>query len=91
MRFTVRVAGPAVRVLSRLDAPTQARIRSKLHELQDDPLSAAHSEPLQGTHDVRRARVGGWRLLFRVDREAGTVDVEAIRPRGQAYGRRLRR
>ena len=47
MRFTVRVAGPAVRVLSRLDAPTQARIRSKLHELQDDPLSAAHSEPLQ--------------------------------------------
>jgi mRNA-degrading endonuclease RelE of RelBE toxin-antitoxin system len=83
--FTVRVAAPAARVFSRLDAVSKARVEAVLHSLGADPLSPAHSKPLHGEHGTRGARVGGWRILFRADIESRTVDVLAIRRRGQAY------
>jgi mRNA-degrading endonuclease RelE of RelBE toxin-antitoxin system len=69
--------------LERCDAPTRERLKQKLETLQADPFDAQNSKPLKGRREQRSCRVGGLRILFRVD---GTdVIVAEIGPRGQIY------
>lgn len=63
MTFQVVLSRPAARTLARLDAPTEQRILAALDVLAVDPLTPAHSEPLQGAEGLRHAGVGGLRVL----------------------------
>ena len=85
MTFRLRVSRDALRYLRRLDAPSQERIAQRIDQLLDDPLAPRLGKPLRGQTDLRAARVGGWRLLYAVDRESQTVTVERIAQRGQVY------
>ena len=85
MTFRLRVSRDALRYLRRLDAPSQERITQRIEQLLDDPLALRISKPLRGQTDLRAARVGGWRLLYSVDRQTQTLTVERIAPRGQVY------
>ena len=88
MSFAVHLARPAERLLDRLDKPLRRRIVARLDDLADDPFDPRFSKSVTGVVDLRAARVGRWRVLFSVSQVERTGLVLAIRPRGQAYGRR---
>ena len=64
--------------------PRSTRIVQRLVQLGDDPFGP-HSKPLEGRTNDRSSRVGGWRIIFSVDRQRELVEVSAIGPRGQIY------
>lgn len=77
------LAHEAQQALKKLDLQVQRRIIRKLewYEHQKDPLSFA--EPLTGTTQLFRFRVGAYRIFVRPD---GTVlTVLRIRKRSEAY------
>ncbi|MBI2756335.1 MAG: type II toxin-antitoxin system RelE/ParE family toxin [Chloroflexi bacterium] len=84
MTYTVRLARQAERYLERLPQDVQRRMLERLGQLAHDPYGV-NTKPLQGALGRRSSRVGGWRILFRVDEEASEVDVSDIGPRGQIY------
>lgn len=85
MSFRITVAGPAESVLDRLDRTLKRRISARIDQLGENPLGPPFSTPLEGAGNLRKSRVGDWRIIFRVNRPAGEVYILAIRPRGQAY------
>ena len=82
-RYSVSISRPAAKYLKRCDAPTRDRLRQKLEKLKADPFDPRSSRPLKGRNDQRSARVGGLRILFRVN-DLDIVVVE-IGPRGEIY------
>jgi mRNA interferase RelE/StbE len=44
----------------------------------DEPLNDPYAH-------LRSARMGQYRVLYRIDEDSGTVHVVAIRPRGDVY------
>jgi mRNA interferase RelE/StbE len=85
VNFRISVARDAEKILDRLDRPTERRIRDRFIQLAADPFDARLSSPLTERHGVRKSRVGGWRILFSVDREARVVYILTIDTRGQVY------
>jgi len=82
--WTVRLSSEAAKVLKRADRPTQERIAQKIEALAADPFAA--SKPLVNS-DMRSARVGGLRMLVKIDHGEVVVMVLTIEPRGQVYRR----
>jgi mRNA interferase RelE/StbE len=83
--FRVSIAHEAEKILDRLDRPTEQRIRARLVQLADDPFDPRLSAPLADRPGIRKSRVGGWRILFTVDREAKAVYILSVDTRGQVY------
>jgi mRNA interferase RelE/StbE len=84
--FDVRLSRSAERYLERLPRDAQARIVERLAQLATDPFGP-YTKPMQGTVGDRSSRVGGWRIIFEVNRDRRVVDVSDIGPRGQIYRR----
>lgn len=85
MNYRVGVSREAEKLLDRLDRPTERRIRARLIQLADDPFDPRLSAPLTDREGVRKSRVGGWRILFTVDRNAKAIHVATVDTRGQVY------
>ena len=85
MNFRVSVAHEAEKILDRLDRPNEERIRARFGRLAVDPFDPRLSAPLAGRPEIRKSRVGGWRILFAVDREAKAIYVLTVDTRGQVY------
>jgi mRNA interferase RelE/StbE len=68
-----------------MDGPSERRIRSRFVQLASDPFDPRLSAPLTERPGVRKSRVGGWRILFTVDRDAKVIYVAAVDTRGQVY------
>ena len=85
MTYRVVVAHEAEKVLDRLDRPTERRIRARLLQLAEDPFDPRLATPLTERPGVRKSRVGGWRILFTVDRNAKVILVATVDTRGQVY------
>jgi mRNA interferase RelE/StbE len=83
--YSVRLAHEAEKVLDRLDRPTERRIRTRFLQLAEDPFDPRLSSPLTERAGVRKSRVGNWRILFTVDREARVINIAAVGTRGQIY------
>jgi mRNA interferase RelE/StbE len=84
MTYEIRLSGDAEAYLRRLDEATQERIRLRLAQIASNPFGP-QTKALTSTGGLRSARVGGNRILFRVDRAAMTVGVSVVGPRGQVY------
>jgi mRNA interferase RelE/StbE len=54
-------------------------------QLADDPFDPRLSAPLADRPGIRKSRVGRWRVLFTVDREAKAVYILSVDTRGQVY------
>jgi len=80
--WEIRLSQSAVKVLRRVDRPTQERLAAKLDAIAADPFEA--SKPLQGT-EVRSARVGDWRIILKIDNGVLIVTITSIEQRGQVY------
>ncbi len=85
MSYRVFVSHEAEKVLDRLDRPSERRLRARFVQLGDDPFDPRLSAPLTERAGVRKSRVGGWRILFTVDRDAMVVNVVTVDTRGQVY------
>jgi mRNA interferase RelE/StbE len=85
VNFRVSVAREAEKILDRLDRPMEQRVRARLVHLAVDPFDPRLSAPLADRPGIRKSRVGGWRILFTVDREAKTIYVLTVDTRGQVY------
>jgi mRNA interferase RelE/StbE len=81
--WTVVLTAGAQRDLRRLDRPVATRILDALARLAD--TGQGDVTRLQGVSDEWRLRVGDWRVRFRYDHPAQTLEVLRILPRGQAY------
>lgn len=85
--FTARFSTIARNHILRLDQDTKRRILTRVEELCRDPFDARLSKPLHGAQGLRGSRVGRWRIVFEVDNESRSVDVQLVQPRGQVYKR----
>ena len=85
MSRRVEWAKRALKALSRLDRPTQKRIIAAIDELAE--TSRGDIRRFEGRKERSyRLRVGGWRVLFSY-LDDGTLLIQRIRPRGDAYKR----
>jgi mRNA interferase RelE/StbE len=74
----------AAKVLQRIDRATAQRIRGKVRQYAEDPTSLANKViTMKGGDDLRRMRVGDWRVIFTED--LVVVLVIRVAPRGGAY------
>ena len=85
MNFRVSVVHEAEKILDRLDRPTEQRVRARFVQLAADPFDSRLSAPLADRPGIRKSRVGGWRVLFTVDREAKVIYILTVDTRGQVY------
>jgi mRNA interferase RelE/StbE len=85
LSYRVLATKAAARDIRKLPPETRPRIRAALDGLSDDPRSA--TEKL-AAEDAYRARVGDYRIVFRVDDRAGEVLVTRIKHRREVYRRR---
>jgi mRNA interferase RelE/StbE len=84
----IEISHAAAKSLDRLDAALRRRLIAAIGRLVDDPRSPAiDAQPLHGQPGVWRLRVGGWRVLYRINDQAGVVTVVVIRSRGDVYKR----
>jgi mRNA interferase RelE/StbE len=83
--YRVILAREAEKILDRLDRPTERRLRARFVQLAEDPFDPRLSGVLTERAGVRKSRVGGWRILFTVDREAKVLTVVTVDTRGQVY------
>jgi mRNA interferase RelE/StbE len=83
--FPVRITHEAEKILDRLDRPTEKRIRERLAHLADDPFDPRLSTPLTDRRGIRKSRIGGWRVLFTVNRDTSRIYVITVDTRGQVY------
>jgi mRNA interferase RelE/StbE len=86
VRYLVRLSDRAVKDLDRLNPDTQRRALERLEQLAETPLDPRFSGPLKNTN-LRKSRVGGWRIIFSVNQAATSIDVVMIERRGQVYQR----
>jgi len=86
MRYEIRLSSRAQRELSRLDRPTQQRMKRRLNQLAEDPFDPRLSKELVNQGGLRSSRIGGWRIIFEI-LEKEIVLVLLIERRGQVYQR----
>ena len=79
MSWIVRLSKDAARQLERLPRREQERMRSRLHEMRDDPLRG-DVLPLKGRQwqGRYRKRVGRYRLIFSLNHTDQTVEISAV-------------
>ena len=87
MKYKIRLSNRAARDLDRLDMPTQKRLLRRLEQLAENPYEPRLSAPLTGFAELRKSRVGAWRIICKVDGKTMLVDVVTIERRGQVYKR----
>ena len=85
MSYSVSIAHEAEKILDRLDRPTERRLRFRITQLAKNPFDPRLSAPLVERAGIRKSRVGGWRILISVDREAEILYVLTVDVRGQIY------
>jgi mRNA interferase RelE/StbE len=71
--------------MRRLDPPIRKRVLGALDRLLADDRSL-DVRRLTGSEHFR-LRVGDWRVIFDYDREAETLRIRRVLPRGRAYER----
>lgn len=87
MTYLVQLTHRAEKYFGRLDHGTKQRISDAIREIGEDPFRVPLSKALQGHPGNRSVRVGGYRIIYFVDRTTQQITVEEIGPRGQVYRR----
>ena len=77
----VLLSNRASKYFERMNEPDKSRIKAALQKLGEEPPQG-DIRPLSGS-DEYRARIGGYRILFKVTDD--TIFVLYIASRGQAY------
>lgn len=82
--YKLQFARSARKELEALPAPIVRRILPRIESLLTDPRPAG-CKKLIGTHGLWRIRVGDYRVIYSILDVIVTVEVIAVRHRGDAY------
>lgn len=82
--YTIELKPSAVRDMLRLPHSLQTRISQKIDALAKDPFPRG-SVKLEALDNLRRIRVGDYRVIYQVRRETLVVFVIRIKHRGDVY------
>lgn len=63
---------------------TVGRVMNQIERLSQDPFPR-QTLKLEGTNDLRRIRVGEYRVIYEVDRKAKQVIIHHVRHRREVY------
>ena len=82
--FAVEFLPSAARELAALDRAMQRRVARRIERLAQEPRGGGAIK-LRGADDVWRARIGDYRLLYRIEDERLVILVIRIGHRGDVY------
>ena len=82
----LEITEPAEKELAGLDKRIRVRIKDALDKLLSRP-EAVDLRKLKGKTNLRRLRVGEWRVILQVDRRKETIYVLHVKHRREAYRR----
>jgi mRNA interferase RelE/StbE len=85
--YEVRLSSRAAKDLDRVGRDTRERMLERLNRIAEAPRDPRLSSPLTAKGDLRKSRLGGWRMIFSIEDEIKVVAVVTIELRGQAYQR----
>ena len=86
--WKVELSKDSLKYLKKLNKKTSQKILTSLEDLEspESPLSHKNVRPLVGKlKGFYRLRIGGFRIIFELDRENKRIGVLLIIPRGNAY------
>ena len=75
----------AFKFLKKIPPPDRARVTDRIATLEADPRPPG-SIKLEGMRNAWRIRQGDYRIIYRIDDEAGVVTITKIGQRGDVYG-----
>lgn len=76
----------AAKTLRRLPRKQAEDFRARIGAVANNVRGTSEDvSRLKGSDDRYRLRIGGWRILFELDRDERTMTVVRIRTRGDAY------
>jgi mRNA interferase RelE/StbE len=87
VKYEILLSRRAQKDLDGLGRDTRERMLQRLDRIAEAPHDPRLSGPLKGKGELRKSRVGGWRIIFSVEDGIKVVAVVAIEPRGQVYRR----
>ncbi|MGH2429909.1 MAG: type II toxin-antitoxin system RelE family toxin [Candidatus Limnocylindria bacterium] len=82
--YAIELVPSAARELADFDQATKRRVARRIDQLAEEPRGAG-SLKLRGADDVWRARVGDYRLLYRIEDDRLLVLVIKIGHRRDVY------
>jgi len=85
--YEVRLSNRASRDLDRLGQEVLGRVFRRLEQLAEAPYNPRFSTRLTNRGELRKSRVGGWRIIFFVDETGKALQVVTVERRGQVYRR----
>ena len=74
MIWTLRIADRAAKQLARLPTKDRQRVAAALRAMRSDTFGG-DIQRLRGQESTWRRRVGGYRIVYDLDLEHGTMDV----------------
>jgi mRNA interferase RelE/StbE len=77
----------AQKYFDRLNKPDRDRIKEALKNLEKEPPEG-DIRPYEGSHGIWRLKVGGYRVLYKIEKDV--ILATHIEPRGQAYTKKTR-
>ncbi len=84
--FEVKMTPQAEHAYNHLDSVTRARVDRVFRQFEQGNFRHPNIRALTGPYaGSLRYRLGGWRIVFRVDHANQIVWIEAITTRGRAY------
>jgi len=81
--YQLEISHIAHRQIRKLPAPTQERINKAIAGLSEDPRP--HGTKKLTVREGYRVRVGNYRILYKVDDEAGMVTIYRVMSREDVY------
>ncbi len=81
--YSIELLASAAKELAKLDRAVQRRVAARIDRLASDPMGDAIK--LRGADDVWRARVGDYRILYRIEKSRLLVLVIRIAHRRAVY------
>jgi mRNA interferase RelE/StbE len=82
--YAVTFTAAAAKSLDKFDKALLARIRAKVLGLAEVPRPPG-SVKLAGQTDLHRVRIGDYRIVYRIDDAAQTVEVAIVAHRREVY------
>lgn len=82
--YALRFSTAALKALRKAPADVSGRIREGLDELARNPFSAPNVKKLTN-HPGYRLRVGDWRVIYLIQKEAVVIYVVDIAQRKEVY------
>jgi len=72
------------KVLRKLDTVMRSRIEKAIDQLSENPFPIGHRK-IVGQENIYRVRIGGWRIIYEVEKGKLIILIIEIAPRGKAY------